>query len=286
MRQRSSFVIANLIRQLRSQHKGCFVVVEGPDDRRFFEHVLDTDACTVVVAGGKPKVIDVINILEKDQFPGVVGIADADFDRIEGHEWESDNLILVEPVDLEAMLIQSSALDRIVAEFGSSGKLEKFGKDVRNTLVETAIPIGCLRLHSRRTGLNMKFQNLKYSSFIDRRSLNIDMHSFIRHVKNRSRLAGLPCHDLERGLRSIADTLADPWLVCTGDDLVSILNVGLRWSLGTNSARSVAYEVLCRCLRLGYQSEDFDNSQLLADLQEWTGRNPGYRVLHNRPREM
>ena len=279
MRQRSPVVTSNLIRLRRSLHKGCFLVVEGRDDRLFCEQFVDTDSCAVIVAQGKQNVVEVIDTLEVSRFPGVVGLVDADFDRIEGCEWESDNLILLEPVDLEAMLIRSSALDRVLVEFGTPGKLAVFGKNIREMLVEAAIPIGCLRLHSKRAGLDLRFRNLRYASFIDRRSLRNNIHALIRDVKNRSQRTGLPCENLVQEINAIAGSLEDPWLVCSGDDLVSILALGLKTALGTNHSHKVAYDVICRCLRLAYQRDEFDNSKLFGDLRRWTIRNPGYRVL-------
>ena len=68
----------------------------------------------------------------------------------------SDNIITLETVDLEALLIRSSALDRVMVEFGSSEKIAKFDQEVREILLSAALPIGCLRLHSLRAGVSLK----------------------------------------------------------------------------------------------------------------------------------
>ena len=114
---RSPNVRANAIRLKRQEHEGSFLVVEGRDDRLFFEQFVDRQYCWVIVADGKQNVADVVGILEADGFPGVAGVSDADLDHMEGVRPESDNnIILLETVDLEALLIRSPALDRVLVE--------------------------------------------------------------------------------------------------------------------------------------------------------------------------
>ena len=277
MRQSPS-VKANAIRLKRQVHKGCFLVVEGRDDRLFFEQFVDRDVCWITVADGKENVTDVIGALEAECFPGVVGIMDADFDHIEGYRWSSDNLIVLEVVDLEALLIRSSALDRVLVELGSGEKIAEFGS-IREALVRAAVPIGCLRLHSLRARLSLTFQGLKYRRYIDVKSLAVDPHALVREVKNRSQRFELNCHDVVGVIDTIQRSVPDHWMVCYGADMVAILAVGLRKTLGTNSARAVTAEVVRRCLRLAFQWSDLRKSALDRDLREWAARNPGFRVL-------
>ena len=278
MRRRPT-VKANEIRLKRQDHKGCFLVVEGRDDRLFFEQFVDRDACSVTVASGKQDVAAVIQILKADHFAGVVGVIDADFDHVEGTERVNDNLITLETVDLEALQIRSSALDRVLVELGVKKKIADFGKDVRETLLSAALPIGCLRLHSLRTGMNLTFRGLKYAACIESKSLTIDVRSLVREVKNRSQRSDLQCQEVARKIETIQRSVGDLWLVCYGADMVAILAIGLKSALGTNSAQAVAPELLRSCLRLAYQWSDLVNSQLGRDIREWTARNPGFRVL-------
>ncbi len=277
--RRKPIVKANEIRLKRQHHNGCFLVVEGRDDRLFFEQFIDADACTVIVADGKPNVAEVIGILDADRFPGVVGVVDADLDHIEGIEQESDNVIVLETVDLEALLIQSPALDRVLVELGSAAKIARFGKDVRKALLEATLTIGCLRLHSMRAELSLTFQKINYAKCIDETSLTVDVHFLVREVKNRSSRFDLRCQDLVQGIDAIQLPLEDPWLVCYGADMVALLAFGLRKTLGTNNSQAVAPDVLRRCLRLAFQRSDLNKSQLASELHDWTARNSGFSVL-------
>ena len=277
--RRSAIVKANEIRLKRQVHKGCFLVVEGRDDRLFFEQFVDRDACWITVAEGKETVVNVVLSLEAKRFPGIVGVVDADFDHIEGGQWSSENLITLEAVDLEALLIRSSALERVLVELGCSDKISDFGKDVRETLVAAAAKIGCLRLYSLRAGLCLTFQGLKYRKCIDINSLAIDIHALVREVMNRSQRHNPPCQDVVEAISSIHLSVNDHWLVCYGTDMVAILAIGLRKALGTNGAQAVAPSLIRRCLRLSFQWSDLNRSGLSRDLRRWAARNSGFCVL-------
>ena len=255
------------------------MLVEGSDDRQFFEKFIDLVTCEIIVAQSKDKVVSIIQELDSRGFSGTLGVIDADFDQIENKQWGSRNLIILETHDLETLLIRSAALDEVLLGFGSKNKIKKFGCNIRNTLVAAAISIGCLRLHSLRTKLDLRFQGLKYVNFIDKNTLAINHTSLVRQVLNRSRRQNHPIDDLEAAIRTIELSAPDPWQICTGDDLVSILGLALRKALGTNNSKDVSCEVLCRSLRLAYSDNDFASSQLIVDIRDWENRNPKFQVL-------
>ena len=263
----------------RSDYRGSIIVVEGRDDRLFFQQFIDVSSCTIEIARGKQTVCEIIRELQSSQFSGAVGIVDADFDRVEGLDWQNDNLIAFDANDLEAMLIQSSALRRVLVEFGSDQKLRRFGKDIRESLLVAALPIACFRLYSRRSGLDLTFQGITYSSFIDQATLATNIDALIGEVKNRSQRPGLSHIDLAREIQDIEGSVTDPWQMCCGDDLVGVLSLGLRRTLGSHPSTSVTPEVLRRSLRLAYQNENLESSELGNQLRRWEARNPGYRVL-------
>ncbi len=142
--------------------------------------------CKIVVAQGKQNVCEVIRILDDDNFPGALGLIDADFDRIEGSQSTGPNILMPEYHDLETMLMCSPALDRVLVEFGSQDKLENFGENVLETLIDRALPVGYLRLHSLRIGLDLTFHGLNYSAWIDRASFRGSTARLIDEVKDRS----------------------------------------------------------------------------------------------------
>ena len=197
--------IANAIRLKRSHHKGCFLIVEGRDDRLFFEQFVDSGDCSVQVVEGKCNVVKVIGILDADSFPGTVGVIDADLDHVEGYSWQSRNLVVLDTYDLEALLIKSRALERVLVELGSSEKIAN--RHPLDELIDAAVPIGCLRLHSRRSELTLKFDGMRYARFVDRDSLQTDVRELVREVKNRSQRSDLAYNDTVQEILSIRSTV-------------------------------------------------------------------------------
>ena len=100
----------------------------------------------------------------------------------------------------------------------------------------------------------------------------------IQEVKNRSQRHDLDAQLLELAITSIAESKYDPWELCVGEDLMSILAVGLIRVLGTNSATAVKPEGLKRSLRLAYSESDFDSSDVATAMQEWEMRNGPFQI--------
>ena len=224
---------ANAIRLQRSIFSGTFLLVEGSSDKIFYERFIDKVACKLVIISGKPsskvRVIAVLEILDKSSFQGVLAIVDADFDRLETLPY-NPNVLRTDSHDLETMLLNSFALDKVIAEFGSEDKIIKFGRDVRTALLEASMSLGYLRWISQRDGFNLTFNGITFSKFIDEQSLQIDEFKLIQEVKNKSQAFSLQNEDLQQRLTNQKSSDYDPWQVCCGHEksgnLVSRLKEG------------------------------------------------------------
>ncbi|MBD2492778.1 DUF4435 domain-containing protein [Nostoc sp. FACHB-280] len=277
--------VANYIRLRRSTFTGTFLLVEGSSDKVFYQRFVDELACELVDTSGKPSsrqnAIDILEILEQSNFQGVLVIVDADFDRLKSLVSSSHNLLYTDTHDLETMLIQSPALDKVLAEFGSEEKIAQFKRDVRLTLCEIGISVGYLLLISLSEGLNLTFEGITFSKFIDEQTLQINELRMIQEVKNKSQAYSLKDEELQKQLISQKNNNHDPWQVCCGHDLVEILSLGLRKALGTNKAADVEPNALERSLRLAYEEVYFCKTQLYFNIRTWESQNQPFKVLRN-----
>ena len=70
---------------------------------------------------------------------------DADFDLLDEIPVSSLNVMRGDCHDLEALLVRSPALDRVLREFGSAGKMQRFvskaGRDIRMVWHQDVIEI-------------------------------------------------------------------------------------------------------------------------------------------------
>ena len=279
MTYRTPDEIANEIRMTRSQYSGAFLIVEGRDDRLFMESFISLSTCQIEVAEGKQNVCDVIDILDKDNFDGVLGLIDADFDRIEGIPERSHNLVMPECHDLIMMLVRSQALDRTLTELGSRPKLEPFKGNVLDALLNRALPVGYLRLYSLRDKLDLRCRNLNYSAWISRSSFVADTPALIETVRNHSQRQDLPSSVLASAIAELHCSKYDPCEICNSTDVIEILSIGLRGVLGNKSAREVGGEILKSFLRVAYSEQHFCSSNLKSDIEKWQSRKPGFQVL-------
>ncbi len=271
--------IANKVRMLRSDPNWkprSILLVEGSSDSTFYTHLIDTTRCHVEVANGKQQALAVLRILEEDSVQGVLAIVDADFDVLEGSIPESSNVLLTDTHDLETLLIRSPALDKLLGEYGSSEKLTD--KDVRLILLEGGKPIGYLRWISLRENAALKFEDLDFGNFLDRRELRVDERRLVQVLKSRSQ-SPYTEEQLHTFLQTLRQNTHDPWYVCCGHDLIEILSVGLRSTFGSWRATEVAPKLLEKGLRLAYEPSFFQQTELYQAIRAWEESHSPFRVV-------
>lgn len=275
--------IANKIRLLRSQHTGSFLIVEGDTDARFFKNLVDSQKCNVQSAMNKEMAVKVLDILEKDKFAGVVAILDADFWHLEETKPQSSNLLLTDTHDLETMILQSPALEKVLAEFGSEEKIksvtEKFKKDIRSLIIQAGVCLGYLRWVSLQENLALKFECLSFNKFVNDKTLVVDEYALIKEVKNKSQKPALDERDIQSKIQELKKEGYDVWCVCCGHDLMEILSIALCKLLGTNNTTGVKSEQLEKILRLAYERAYFCQTQLYRDIQQWEKANQPFQIL-------
>lgn len=280
--------IANTVRLIRAQRTGAFLIVEGDTDGRVYKNFVDGSKCQIVIAHNKNNATKALSLLEMESFAGVLAIVDADFDVLDGKFPASENLLFTDGHDLEAMIIQSPALEKVLAEFGSESKITSFekrtGKTVRLILTECGMLVGYLLWVSLREKLSLRFEDLSFDKFIDKETLAVDTKKLIRLVQSRSsqpagnrlRRSSLPDNEIHNRIQALKDDSHDPWHVCCGHDLVCILSFGLRKAFGNVSMEPESME---KCLRLAYEPSHFCSTQLYASLQQWEKANTPFAVL-------
>jgi 5S rRNA maturation endonuclease (ribonuclease M5) len=271
--------IANSIRLLRSDHEGVFLIVEGHSDKLIYERLVNKQEVRITIASNKNNAIKALSILEKENFRRVVAVIDADFSRIEQQIPDSNNLFLTDEHDLEMMLIKSAAFDKLLKERGSEEKIAAFSKDIRETLLKLGQEIGKLRLLSLRNELNLKFEGLNFSKFIDKKNLSIDIDKLIISIKNHSQKLSLDEQQIKQDLSVISDENHDPWQLCCGHDFISILAIALWKVLGTRNANDVKKEDLERELRLAYELSYFYQTQIYQLMVNWQSNHHLYQIF-------
>ena len=272
-------IIANEIIMSRVLVEGSFLLVEGPDDFKFWQTRICAGRCEIIVTEGKPNLLGAIENLNARQFAGTLGIIDDDGDSLENNQTLSINLIATDCHDLECLLLQSRALERgVLSELGNSVKIEKFqqqsGQTVRDRLLENGLAFGRLRWLSKRLDWQISFEDLKPERFMDREVWRIDVENLIGTIATQQATA------ITEEIIGLLETLpdADPWLVCQGHDLLEILRIGLQKVLGEMKP-SQGKSHLAALLRAAFHDTHLAATQLYQNIRAWEQANAPYQVL-------
>jgi hypothetical protein len=189
-----------------------------------------------------------------------------------------DNVYCTDTHDAETVMLESQSLDKVLYEFGSEDRIRGLDDDIRTLLLQNGLPLGYFRWLSTSYGLNLKFEGLKFGSFIGR-DFHVNIDKLFEAIKNNSNR-----HDLADGLKEEVLELVDegdqnPYDICCGHDLVDILAVGLRKSFGNVYGRTITPILVSTHLRTGYETNYFESTRLYESIRNWENHNPGYRVF-------
>ena len=267
----SAHDIANQASMLRATHDGPIIVVEGVTDLRLYGKYADDD-CEIIIAHSKDNVrIAVKELSTKRKDTKILGIMDADIDRLVRTEPKAP-LFLTDARDAEMMIISSNSLNDVLWEYGEKDKVdafvEKYG-DIRQAVLEAAYPMGLLMYLSYIYDLGLSFKDLDFQTFVDPADLKMNGKKMIDEIVYNSRNPGAGAKRIRTILEDELDNERDPLDVCRGHDAVEILVIGLRRTFGGFNARNIRSGELAGALRLAFTFEDFSRTKLYEMTKEW-----------------
>lgn len=269
-------LVAEII-MTRTHHKGSFLILEGTDDARFWEARRHAE-CELVDGEGKNNVVGAIRRLDEEKVAGVLGIVDDDYDKLLGLNLESRNLVATDAHDLECILCRSSALCKVLAEFGESSKIQRFeqeeGTSVRSCLLARAIVFGRLRLAALYFQLEINFDGINIPRFVDETTWEVDCNALIITLAQQSTSCDKSL--LKHYLAKLPEF--DPWRIVRGHDVIAILRIGLKEVLG-DIRSSVGTKEISRVLRAALSMEELKETNLWASINTWETKNFPYQII-------
>lgn len=216
-----------------------FLLLEGDFDLRFWEMRLNPRALRPVECGGKPTVLATLNQLHGQAVvQRVLGLVDADFDRLLGHV-QSPRVVQTDETDLETtlLLLQCSLptqmnMERLVAVSVDADKRNAFEQRNGCSLVEhvrrTTLQFGVLRLLNEQHGWCISFEKMSVLNpqWFDRASLTLRTPDLHQAFLDKLREAG---HDMnQHQLTTLIQTCVQRgwlsgWQLVQGHDLIAVL---------------------------------------------------------------
>lgn len=275
--------LANEARMRRSVFKGAFLFVEGDSDERLYGIFTNQEKCQIIICHGRGNLFDACGILREAGTSGILAIADADFEHLEGRNPPVDCVLFTDWHDAECMMLRGTAFDRVVSQFVSREKFAAWcgahGSDVRQHLLNQSVSVGYLLWHALAGGLGLDFANLEVKEFMDRATLLNNVESLVQHLRNKSSRHDLSNAQLIAGLNQRREMSSDFWQVVRGHDFVDSLGYAFRYAWGNAQAQSVTFDRLEQCLRLAFPAHEFAATGLFQRIKEWERNNSPYQIL-------
>ena len=257
---------------LHSVFPGTILVVEGPTDHRLYGKFTDRDQVRTVIANSKQNVKNVVReVGGRRGLKEVVGIIDSDLDILLGAECRPP-LFRTDTRDSESLMTCSDSFREVLWEYADQDLLSRFEErygDVVGRIENGAYPLGLLMYASHEEGFNLCFKDLVFEDFIDRRDLSCSVSALCRSVVANTMRCPVSPRTLQGILEEYLAEEHDPRSVCRGHDLVSVLNVGLKYIFGSDNGRHLKDSVIGSALRLSYDLQQFSATKLYEESRSY-----------------
>lgn len=271
-------IVAEAI-MMRAAEDQCLLLVEGHSDKKILSRYMDS-RCDIVVCNGREFALTAIRDLTLHGLTGVLCIVDADFEHQLGLSVANDNVIVTDENDFDIVMQKSQAFERVIAELGSSAKIAAFenaGGSARTLVRDLSHEIGVLRYISKRDGLNLTFNEVKFKCIS--RSMKLSNVELVKEIKNKSQKPDLSIEKVCAEIDKIRPSEDHDWRYCCGHDVAMVFGKALQSVLGNLNIVNATGPIIEGYFRVSFSEADFLATSIFLDIREWEQRNPDYVCL-------
>lgn len=247
------------------------MLVEGEDDKKFYEHFINDSYIVVNVLNGcyhMPQILDLVNKV-KILTDRVIGIKDADFDNIVKKRYPSiDNLFVTDTHDWETMAMTQECENNILVE-----ALDTKGIDLFNQVMNNLTNYSFIKLYNFTEICEKELDGILFKGFtlskIYDGTNSCDIETCLNAVKNygnNSRLGHFPlAHDIEC-FKQHYHHLNPRQLTC-GHDIIHGIVCKLNSCLGKSP--KIGYHIIEMLFRSSYTLDCFKTTLLYQSISTW-----------------
>ncbi len=258
--------------------KKCALIVEGPDDKKFYSIFTNSTSVVVYPAGGCPYLLEILNIIDNNQElrTKVLAIKDADFDYLEERTYDYDNLFMTDEHDWETMTMTDDSEKKIAIEFldkESNGLFVQVMSDLSNYSYIRYYNDCAVR---ERNENGILFEGLKIKSFYDG-SCAVDLRKVLDILKshgNNDKLDVFPNVSTIKAFK-YKHQVSNLRQLSRGHDVVDALGYHINSLAGKKI--NVNRDIISKMLRAGFSNHDFVATKLYKDIYQWS-ESHGYRI--------
>ncbi|MFE0037424.1 DUF4435 domain-containing protein [Streptomyces sp. NPDC059018] len=239
---------------------GPIVLVEGTTDTRLFRRLfIPSPHARVIHCKGKSNLLKAVELITGRGIFGVLGICDADFDRLIGVSLGED-VLPVDHHDTEVMICHSPAFNHFYAELYEREAESREVNRTRERLIGYAALIGKMRLWSLQNGGQIGFKSLNAGTFMNNDG-TFNLEACVASLTSNKDVA-------PNALMSVAVTSTESpgTEISCGHDLTSLLD-----SDAAIRRRSVPVgrDIIEKMLRLSFDNKSFSATRMYAALRVW-----------------
>ncbi|MFH8260619.1 DUF4435 domain-containing protein [Streptomyces roseolus] len=259
-------IIANEVAMLRNSMNGPIALVEGETDIRVYKRFfMPAPHVRMIYCKGKPVLREVMRKLgDRRVSQGVLGICDADYDRILGRR-SGDGVFFADLHDAETMIAHSSSFHRVFDELFNRESSQREFQEVRDSLFAIAARIGAIRLWNERNSTSLKFNGVNPGGHLKSDGA-FDVAGFVADLLDNSVSSNISHSDLievygEGSQEKDAE-------MASGHDFCALLAAQVCHARSSDGYE-VAAEVVEAMLRLSFDDSSFSMTDLSRNLGRW-----------------
>ncbi len=221
------------------------LVVEGESDKTLFKRFFSQEKVVILPLGKCTEVVNVIQTLQKYKSK-LLGIKDADFDRLNIVDYSFRNLFLTDAHDIEMMIL---CCPRVLEYINCKYSLaQKISEGIKDTIYKELLPLSMLKWYNSKYSCRITFDKTNIAScFVDGK---FDYDKYKQKLFAINENAGKE-PDIQIYNRWLTSHIALFIEVTNGHDAVKIL-----------------YHTVCNIYRRNIKEKDFNNSIIEAYPEE------------------
>jgi hypothetical protein len=260
---RSASIVANEVGMLRASMRGPIVLVEGDTDTRLYrKFMLPTPHVRLTHCDGKPTLNAAMGLVASRGIPCVLGICDADFDRLLGRT-APQSISWTDFHDAEMMIVYSDAFRHVCEELYGHSLNDQAFQAARDHLIEVAAHIGSVRLWNEENNGRLRFRSVEPGQFLD--SDGFSANDYLARLLEVSADSSINLDQLSI-VYADARTAIGLGELATGHDFSSLLD---KDSAVKSDRAPYGAEAVEKMLRLSFDVRSFAATRLLSDLRAW-----------------
>lgn len=250
------------------------ILVEGPDDKTFYAHYVSEDHIVINVLTGcfyMPTILAMINS-DANLCNRVIGIKDADFDRVTGKTYGLPNMFLTDTHDWETMTLTEESEQKVAIEALNRRENGLFFK-----VMKDLIPFSYLRLYNQVEICDKSLEGISFKNFSIKKiydgnnACNTD--DCLREVSNHNNNSRHKHFPNKADIDKIMIAYPSPDLLqfTCGHDVVH--GVVQRLIICKGNSTEVGDKEVSRILRTSFRKEMFEQTNLYKAVLSWAKTN-------------